>query len=59
MNPLARDPGTFVVIGYRLFARSVEDTVDSVFFLVVEYVMMCHAVFVFWSGLELLQLFGG
>ena len=53
VNPLDLEPSTFVVILNGVFARRVENAVDSVFFLVEEYVVVGHAEFVFRGRLEL------
>ena len=53
MNPLDLKPSALVMVRYCLFVRRVEDAVDSVLFLVIEYVVVGHAEFVFRGGLEL------
>jgi hypothetical protein len=59
VNPLDLETSALVMILNGVFAGCVEDTVNSVFFLVEEYVVVGHAEFVFRGCLELLQLFRG
>jgi hypothetical protein len=53
VNPFDLETSAFVMILNSVLAWRVEDTVNSVFFLVEEYVVVGHAEFVFRGGLEL------
>ena len=47
MNPFDLKPSAFVMVRHCLFARRVEGAVDSVLFLVIEFVVLGHAKLVF------------
>ena len=53
VNPLDLESSALVMIHDGLLARRVEDTVNSVLFLVVEYVVVGYAKLVFRGVLEL------
>ena len=53
MNPLDLKTSALVMVRNCLFARRVEDTVNSVLFLIVQYVVVGHAKLVFWGVLQL------
>src|SRR5690349_3518392 len=59
VNPFDLKTSALVMILNSVFAWRIENTVNSVLLLVVEYVVVGHAEFVLWSGLELFQLFSG
>ena len=47
VNPLDLKPSAFVMVRHCLFVRRVEGSVDSVLFLVIEFVVLGHAKLVF------------
>ena len=47
VNPFDLKPSAFVMVRHCLFARRVEGAVDSVLFLVIEFVVLGHAKLVF------------
>jgi len=53
VNPLDLKTSALVMVRYCLFVRRVEDAVDSVLFLVIEYVVVGHPKLVFRGSLEL------
>jgi len=53
VNPLDLKTSALVMVRNCLFARRVEDTVNSVLFLIVQYVVVGHAKLVFWGVLQL------
>ena len=57
VDPLDLESSALVMIHNGVLAWRVEDTINPVLFLVVEYVVVGHAKLVFRGVLELLQLF--